>query len=136
MRMREGLERSELVAVGVGGAIGAGVRYGITELLLEDRPRLGLLVVNTIGCLVIGAAAAHLGRDRDPAHNPKVHPFVIGGVCGGITTLSAVALDAAQVMRQGASAGDVGFLAFMIGIAMAAVLLGRVATQRLTPSQR
>ena len=88
-----------------GGAIGAGMRYliaGWTQRLTGGTFPSGTLVVNVLGCLLIGVAAAlfagpHLIRDA----------YRIGltiGLLGGFTTFSTYAWESVTLAQEGAMA--------------------------------
>jgi fluoride exporter len=99
---------TQLGGVFVAGGIGATLRVllaGRIEQALVDRlPFAGTLIVNLIGCLVIGLAAAVIST----THWRNV---VLGGLLGGFTTYSAFALfsfDLAEQQRWGVLATQVG----------------------------
>lgn len=81
-------------AVALGGAIGASGRWLVAWALdaTAGRPEPGAwswatLLVNLIGCAVIGFAARRVERDT------ATWAFVVTGVLGGFTTFSALAVD-------------------------------------------
>lgn len=86
--------RGALVAVALGGGLGGLARYGALLLV----PGLwGTLLVNVLGCALIGVLMAFVPR----AH-PLTRPFLGVGVLGGFTTFSAYAVD---VVRTGGVVG-------------------------------
>jgi CrcB protein len=83
-----------LVAIAVGGAIGATGRWATAELLdAASSPHVpgtwpwATLAVNVIGCLLIGMAARTLSTGTVP------WAFAVTGVLGGFTTFSALAVE-------------------------------------------
>lgn len=86
-----------LVVVAIGGAAGAGARWGIGEIL--DSPTGGFpwatFVVNVVGCLLIGLATRRLPRHSDAWLGMAV------GVLGGLTTFSAFANETRALFDQG-----------------------------------
>ena len=81
-------------AVATGGAIGATARWFVSWSL--DSMGAGhvagawpwaTLVVNILGCLMIGFAARLVERDA------TAWAFVVAGVLGGFTTFSALAVE-------------------------------------------
>ena len=87
----------EAVAVAVGTAVGATARWVIGELADLD-PTSGefpwaTLVVNVIGCLLIGVVAARL--------TGLARVGIATGVLGGFTTVSAFAVEANELADAG-----------------------------------
>ena len=90
-----------VLAVGLGGAIGAVLRY----LLGQAIPRLaggfplGTFCVNIVGCFAIGVIVALAGRNS--GIDPRLVLFLQTGVCGGFTTFSTFSLEAWSLMEKG-----------------------------------
>jgi len=85
-----------LAVVGVGGAIGAAVRYGTTLAIpprLDAYP-LGTFLVNVVGGVILGAVVA-LPADWLSAHE-LTRPAIGTGFCGGLTTFSTMSLEIYQ----------------------------------------
>jgi CrcB protein len=91
------------VLVGVGGALGAVGRYGLSGVVHGWFPRaaipLGTLAVNVLGCLLIGVVMG-LSDVRDAVH-PEVRTFLVPGILGGFTTFSAFGHETVALMRDG-----------------------------------
>jgi CrcB protein len=86
--------------VGLGGAIGAMLRYGVTLLVVAkgQHSSLATLTVNVLGAFAIGVAARTI-----PARQSTEFLLLATGVLGGFTTFSAFALDVfslAEVSRS------------------------------------
>jgi CrcB protein len=62
----------------------------------------GILLVNVVGCLVVGAVTGVL-RAR-PGVPDGVRLFLVVGVCGGLTTFSTWMVTDVLLVRDGASA--------------------------------
>ena len=83
-----------VAAVAVGGALGATGRWFVAWAMdssTGDDPigtwSWATLIVNIVGCVLIGFAARHIERDT------AVWAFTVTGVLGGFTTFSALALQ-------------------------------------------
>ena len=83
-----------VAAIASGGAIGAALRWGVAELAdTIGSPHLpatwswATLIVNVLGCLLIGLAA------RTVAPDTTAWAFAVTGVLGGFTTFSALAVE-------------------------------------------
>jgi len=91
-----------LIAVGVGGALGAIARYltgGLVHRLTPSLFPYGTFVVNMVGCLcfgfVAGVAEARL------VTSPVARAFIMVGVLGGFTTFSSFTFESFELMRTG-----------------------------------
>jgi CrcB protein len=117
-----------MLAVAIGGAAGAGCRWYTGHLVGSsgDWP-WATFVVNVAGCLFLAAIAARL-------------PFVghravllwrdgLGtGFCGGLTTFSTFAVEAAELIRDGRAGLAVGYLVASLAAGWVAYELGRRLT--------
>lgn len=86
----------------LGGAIGAGLRYGVGSVALRHfGPGFpwGTLAVNLSGGLLMGVIAAVLARHG--AGGEPVRLFLGVGILGGFTTFSAFSLEAANMLNRG-----------------------------------
>lgn len=89
-------DRLDLVALAVGGALGAGLRWAIDELGPNDAGfPIGTLTANVLGCAVLGAIVAQR-RQR-----PERRRLWLGagtGFCGSLTTFSTFAVELATFL--------------------------------------
>ena len=77
----------ELLGVLIGGALGAGIRYLLTEQSQRwfgDHFPYGTLIVNVTGCLILGGL---FGWGMDHI-SPPVQKLLITGFLGSLTTLA------------------------------------------------
>jgi CrcB protein len=80
--------------VGMGGAVGAMLRYGLGIVVLRLLPAnfpWGTLGVNLIGSLLIGLLAGIFVETMGPHHTGWL--FLAVGILGGFTTFSTFGLD-------------------------------------------
>jgi CrcB protein len=100
-----------VAVVALGGALGALARWGVG--LTWPTPHGGFpaatLVINVVGCLLMGVLVVHVAELRE-AH-PLVRPFLGVGVLGGFTTFSTFAVDAEQLLGAGRLGVALGYLA-------------------------
>lgn len=117
------------LAVGAGGFIGAVLRYLIGLIPLKTEFPLKTLVINLIGCFVIGIIA-ELAQNR-LADNARLILFLKVGICGGFTTFSSFALETDELINNSryASAGLYAAASVIFGIA--AVYLGQTAVKMI-----
>ncbi len=91
--------------VAMGGALGSVARYwlnGVVSAKSGETFPLGTLVVNVIGSLLIGAAAAWTlpeGRLSSEARAFTTQ-FLMIGICGGFTTFSSFSLQTLNLVRE------------------------------------
>jgi CrcB protein len=92
----------KLFFVGLGGFVGTIFRYWLSGLIArrygETFP-LGTLVVNAIGCFVIGFLFYYF-YDRGLA-TPTARTVVLIGLIGGFTTFSSYGLQTFTLLRDG-----------------------------------
>ena len=95
------------LAVGIGGFIGAILRYVLTGWVQQRFPAFppaGTLVVNALGCLCIGflmtmvADQALLGNRPTIPHSLRL--FLITGILGSLTTFSAFGFETVELLRE------------------------------------
>jgi fluoride exporter len=115
--------------VGGGGLIGSMLRYwlsGTVAHATKGEFPIGTLVVNVIGCFIIGFFLT-LGYERF-AWRPELRLFVAVGILGGFTTFSTFSYETIALFRDGsyfpaianATASLLGCLvATFLGIALA-----------------
>ena len=93
---------AKLFLVGLGGFVGTLVRYWLSGFFAsrygETFP-LGTLVVNALGCFVIGFLF-YLFYDRSLA-SPTARTVVLIGLLGGFTTFSSYGLQTFTLLRDG-----------------------------------
>ena len=91
-------------AVAIGAVIGAGLRYGVTNLTTDVV--WSTLVVNLIGCFALGFVLVHGERYLKGVPSLQVvwRPFLATGLLGGFTTTSALAVQSVDLLQQNESA--------------------------------
>jgi CrcB protein len=89
------------VAVGVGAALGAWLRWGLTIFLgqLHSHIQLGTLVANLVGGYLIGLGLGFFGAY--PGLSPEWRLFVITGFLGGLTTFSSFSGESMVLLQRG-----------------------------------
>jgi len=91
---------SGLLAVGVGAALGAWLRWALAHWWnpVFAHLALGTLAANLIGGFLIGVAAELIGRSSGLP--PEIRLFVLTGFLGGLTTFSAFSGEAVALLEQ------------------------------------
>lgn len=86
----------------LGGSVGALCRYGINTLTRHfygDRFPWGTLIVNLVGCFLIGLIFA-LGNERGVV-SPSFRLFFVTGFLGALTTFSSYAMETMRFASDG-----------------------------------
>lgn len=121
----------KLLLIGAGGAAGALLRYalsGVAYRLLGETFPWGTLIVNVIGCFLIGLLWAVAERAPFP---PGIHLLVFTGVLGAFTTFSTYGIETFDLLRDGQIVlGLANFLASNV-IGLGAVILGFIIARAL-----
>ena len=119
--MRERL----LLAIFVGGAVGALLRAGLEEAFPasgHDWP-WATFVVNVVGAALLAYFATRLQERLPPSTYPR--PFLGTGLCGALTTFSTLQIEVIKLIRNGHAFIAVGYLAASV---LAGLLVVQVAT--------
>jgi CrcB protein len=121
----------ELVLIGLGGFVGAIARYGLSGLVhryWQTFPA-GTLVVNVLGCLVIGALISLVEERQLFAANTRL--FLQIGLLGSFTTFSTLGYETFELMQS----GDYWLAGINVGanviLGVGAVAVGMIAVRAL-----
>ncbi|MBW3533877.1 MAG: fluoride efflux transporter CrcB [Gemmatimonadetes bacterium] len=113
-----------LLYIALGGAAGAVARYGLGGWV-QDRAGFafpwGTLVVNVLGCLLIGFAVRYLEAVRLA---PEVRALVAIGVLGAFTTFSTFSYETVALIEGGAWGRAAGYTFASVLLGIAAVWVG------------
>ena len=86
------------VAAALAGGLAAVVRYLVLRAIGPTRFPWAVLLVNVVGSAIGGVV---LGLVRAGALPPGWELIVLGGVAGGLTTFSTLAVDTVQLAQDG-----------------------------------
>lgn len=106
--------------VGIGGALGALLRFGAQSALgtLPNGFPIATFLVNIAGSLAMGVLVAVLARTT-PQYQNEIRLFIAVGVLGGFTTFSSFSLDAMVLIER----GDILLaLAYIVGSVLLSIL--------------
>ncbi len=110
-----------LLFVGLGGAIGTILRYGISTLYKYSNFPLSTLLINILGSFVIGLLFGLSIRGKLD-HEWKI--FLATGICGGFTTFSAFSLENLELIQQGKYLLSIVYILSSVAGGLVAVLAG------------
>ena len=109
--------------VAAGGAIGSSLRYVVNVAagrLFGIAFPWGTLIVNILGCAVMGALATTLALKG----GQRFAPFLLTGILGGFTTFSAFSLDAMNLWERGQGQAAIAYVGASVILSLLAVLAG------------
>ncbi|MBF0281132.1 MAG: fluoride efflux transporter CrcB [Zetaproteobacteria bacterium] len=89
----------EWLAVAIGGALGAMLRFGLQKLFVGSLFPWGTFVVNAIGSLLIGLLFVWM-VERGLAVD-WLRAMMITGLLGALTTFSTFSLDSIRLLQMG-----------------------------------
>ena len=107
--------------VGMGGFIGAVLRFGVHTAVPADRFPWGTLAVNVIGSFILGYiffAYAFNGQLSD-----QWRAFLVIGVLGAFTTMSTFSMETMTLSQDNETAKAMGNILLNVGGSLVAVLL-------------
>jgi CrcB protein len=121
-----------MIAVAVGAAVGANLRYLLAGWVVRHFGSAfpyGTLLINSIGCLLIGALLT-LAATRITLSEP-LRLLLVTGLLGGFTTFSSFGYEAFALIGAGKWLAAGLYMAGSLGLGLAAVFLGAGAVRLL-----
>jgi len=124
----------EVVAVAVGGVIGALARAGISTAVPHPGAAAwpwATFVTNLLGCLVLGVLLDAVDSRHGtwtlthPRRARLARPLLASGVLGGFTTFSTFSVESYGLLRSGAVGPAVLYAVASVVLGVALVMLGR-----------
>jgi CrcB protein len=122
-----------LVAIGLGGFLGALARYEVTLAWPTPTAHFpwAIFAINTSGSLFLGLVLTML-LER-PGRWPMARPFLCVGFTGAWTTMSTLALDTDLLVKDGRAATAVAYVLATLVAGTVAAFTGIAAGRRLSP---
>jgi CrcB protein len=115
------IDRRELAAIFLGGAIGALARYGLAEALPHHPGSWpwATFAVNVAGALALGYLTTRLQERLPPSAYRR--PLLGTGLCGALTTFSTMQVELLQMLDDGRAGLAAGYAAASIAAGVLAV---------------
>jgi CrcB protein len=120
---------SRVAAVALGGAVGAGLRWGVFTLVPPGRFPWPVLAANVVGSFVLGVVMAE--EWAHPRRRLLLHDGAGIGFCGGLTTMSTFAVEVADLLRDGDATTAYAYVAASIAGGLLAVVAGAALLHRV-----
>lgn len=133
---RRGLARraqpAVLVAIAIGGALGAVARYEVTQLfhVPKDAFPWATFWINISGAFVLGFFLTLVVERFPPSRYPR--PFFAVGFLGAYTTFSTMAVETVSLIRDGRLGLAIGYITGSIAAGLLVVYAG-IVLARLLP---
>lgn len=107
----------DFLFVGIGGAVGAMLRYAISMIPCKQTFPILTLIINIMGAFIIGYITGFAAK-REISRN--VILLLKTGVCGGFTTFSTFSLEAYTLFQT----GSYGYMSLYIFLSVAGCIVG------------
>ncbi len=121
-----------ILLVATGGAVGSVARYlmaaGIQQSSGLEFP-IGTVLVNILGCFLIGILYVLLVARPDPRH--ELRALLMVGVLGGFTTFSSFSLETVALIMHGSVGAATLNVVASVSACLAGTALG-IAVARIT----
>lgn len=114
-----------VAVIAIAAALGALLRYGtvlLTTRYFGDSFPIGTLLVNLVGCFVIGLA--HVALESKPQSEWLIRHGLMIGLLGSLTTFSAFSLDTMKQLQSGQLVPAAANVLLSVVGCLAAVWLG------------
>jgi len=115
-----------LLLIAAGGAAGSVCRY-ILSSYIKVLYFPGTLVVNILGCFLIGLLA---GLDARFNLNTNLRMLLVVGFCGGFTTFSSFSIENMELIDNQKYFTAFAYISLSVILGLAAVLIGIKITSR------
>ena len=113
-----------VLAVGIGAALGAWLRWGLGALMNPLLPTLplGTLAANLVGGYLVGVAVAVFAQH--PGLAPEARLLIITGFLGGLTTFSTFSAEAVHLLTRGEYTWAAAHMGFHLAGSLTMTVLG------------
>jgi len=115
---------ANLLWVGLGGALGAMLRFATTLMIgAEGRFPWATLVINIAGSFAIGAAVG-LWQQQTAWFDHWGRPLLVTGILGGFTTFSAFSLETVNLILAGRITSATAYATLSVAVSVGAAWAG------------
>ena len=117
------MSRSKPLLVVIGGVTGAGCRWVLQSQFAEPSGRSihwAILLINVVGCFVLGVILGKKVKEN-------LYLLLGAGFCGGLTTFSTFAVDAASLLKDSYLKEAIIYIFLSVIISMFSFLVGNKA---------
>jgi protein CrcB len=111
----------EILVVGLGGAIGAILRYSISLIPYKNTFPVLTLITNLLGAILIGSVVGISVKNNWPKN---LTLFFKTGVCGGFTTFSTFSLEANNLFQINKPVMAIIYIILSVVLCLLGVMFG------------
>lgn len=114
-----------IILVILGSALGGASRFIASEIIKQKTTLkfpLGTLMVNLIGCFMIGMIYGYISRSAEDSNDLKL--LLATGFCGGFTTFSAFAAENMELLKTGNQITAISYIVLSVVLGILATFLG------------
>lgn len=122
----------KLLIIGVGGFLGAILRYGFSgwmHKLLGSQFPYGTLAVNVVGSFLLGMFL-YMGENKFVLH-PQMRGFIAIGLLGAFTTFSTFSFETVMLLQENMYREVILNIVLNVILALAAVWLGFIVARSI-----
>jgi len=123
----------QIFIVGIGGFIGASLRYVINAYIQQFNKGLffpwGILTVNLLGCFLIGVLFQL--NEIQEIFSPEIKNLVFIGILGSLTTYSTFSNDIINLFLAHRYVASLCYIFSHLAFGLFAVFLGRLIVSQL-----
>ena len=114
------------IMVGIGGFIGSICRYliGLLPIEIHHGFPIKTLAINVAGSFLISVIAILASKDK--GLSPQIALMLRVGICGGFTTFSTFAYEAADLIKSGHMMTAVVYVCMSIAFSVAAIIAAQI----------
>lgn len=117
----------KIIFVGLGGAVGAMLRYLISLVPIRQGFPFLTLITNLLGALLIGFI---VGFADARSVSDKMTAFLKTGVCGGFTTFSTFSLEAVNLLENEKILLSIVYIIASVSLCLVGVVAGKIMAQK------